>query len=193
MDGVAIRAHHVLLRVSAAPDVRSRDRLSVTTQAGVQGLFGAEFGKGNNRGLAAASFNMRLSRSVAALTTGVLRSLCTRCKALEVRVFVEIRPDVRMAGFADVAADVVRRKRPRWRQKTTGHQCPKQKHVHRISRGKKQGLFKRSLYAAPQQRIKPLTILLLWSSQRPIRNRFVKDLFTILLRRLTKKKPEGSC
>jgi hypothetical protein len=54
-------------------------------------------------------------------------------------------------------------------------------------------LFKRSLYAAPQQRIKPLTILLLWSSQRPIRNRFVKDLFTILLRRLTKKKPEGSC
>ena len=48
---------------------------------------------------------MRSSRAVTALAPGVLGRFLAGSDALEVRILVKFRPDVRMAGLADIAPD----------------------------------------------------------------------------------------
>lgn len=54
---------------------------------------------------------MSLRGTVAALATGALGRLVSHRDAFEMRIFVEVTPDIRMASFADVAAEIVRRLR----------------------------------------------------------------------------------
>ena len=79
----------------------------MATKAGVEDLFGAQLREGDDGGFTAASRDVVLAGSVAALAPGVLRFFLARGDALIMRVFEKRGVDVGMAGAADVAADVI--------------------------------------------------------------------------------------
>ena len=106
VDRVATGARNVVLRMFRSLDVGLRQVLRMTAQAGIQRLLRLHQRKcARDRGLAAARRDVLLCRSMAAFAARLVRRLLARCDALEVRILVEIHPDVGMAGFTDVTAD----------------------------------------------------------------------------------------
>lgn len=65
-----------------------------------------------NGGLTAARGDMSLRGTMAALAACTFGRLVSHRDAFEMRILVEVTPDICMAPFADVAAEIVRR--PRW-------------------------------------------------------------------------------
>ena len=110
VDGVATRAHHIVLGVRGAPDVGAGQRLRVAAQAVIQDLFRFELGESNDGGLSAVGCDVSLPRSMAAFASGMFRRFLASGDALEMRVLKEFRGDVGMAGFAGLAADEAARR-----------------------------------------------------------------------------------
>ena len=108
MDGVAIGADYVLLRVHATADVGPRNSLRMAPETGVQSLFRTDFGERNDGRLAAFGFDVGFSRAVAAFAAGVFRGFGAACDALVVRITEKLVIDRRVARFAGLAADIVR-------------------------------------------------------------------------------------
>ena len=104
MDRVAIGADYVVKGVLGSANVRSADGLGMAAQAIVENFLGREFRKSDDAGFAPARLNVRLAGTMAALAAGALGRFFSGSDALEVRVLVEISPDVGMASAADVAA-----------------------------------------------------------------------------------------
>ena len=69
MDAVATRTNHVSLGVLGAPDIGAGDRLRVAFEALIESLARRLLGEGEDLGLVAAAFNVRLARPVTALAT----------------------------------------------------------------------------------------------------------------------------
>ena len=69
MDAVTTRTNHVGLGVFGAPDIGAGNRLRVAFEALIESLTRRFLGKGEDFGLVAAAFNMRLTRPVTALAT----------------------------------------------------------------------------------------------------------------------------
>jgi hypothetical protein len=105
VNRVAAGANHAIFGVRRVADVRPCQRFAVTAQAIVQNLFRLQLRKGNDGGLSAARFNVRTSGTVAALAPSVLGGLLTGGDALEMRILVELQPDVGMAGLTSVTSD----------------------------------------------------------------------------------------
>jgi hypothetical protein len=87
-----------------SPDVGAAQRFGVAAEAVVQDLFGFQLGKGHNSGFSTARFYVGLARAVAALASGALGRFFSGGDALVMRVLVEVRPNIGMAGPAHVAA-----------------------------------------------------------------------------------------
>src|SRR5215472_17177675 len=71
-----------------------------------------------NRRLAAASRHVGLRRTVAALAPSALGRQIAHRNTLEMRILVEVTPDIGVTGFADVASEIVvhlRGSSRRWR------------------------------------------------------------------------------
>ena len=107
MDGVAVRANNVVFCMRRAPDIRAAQGLAVAPQTIVQNLSGMEHRERNDGGFSATCLHMSASRTVAALAPGVFRRFFAGCDAPVVRILVESRPNVGMAGSADIASDIV--------------------------------------------------------------------------------------
>ena len=105
VNGVAVGANDVVLRVGRPADIGARERLAMTPQASVQHLLFGDLGKRNNRSGCCGAFNVIVSRTMAALAACVFRRFLARNNAFIVRVFVEAVPNVRMTPFACCAAD----------------------------------------------------------------------------------------
>src|SRR4051794_27630113 len=105
MNGVTIRADDVHERMLRTANLRTGKVLRVAGQAIVQDLLRREFRKRDDRTLPSASLHVRLSRSVTALAP-ILRSRIRGNSLFEMRVFVPVHPDVRMAGAARVTSDI---------------------------------------------------------------------------------------
>ena len=105
---MAIRANHVIERVGRALYIRPRQSLIVAAQAIPEHLFRLQLRKSNDRLLIAFALNVRLSRAMTALASRFLRRFLARGDALEMRILIELQPDVRMTGFANIASDVSR-------------------------------------------------------------------------------------
>src|SRR5580704_10145209 len=104
---MAVGADHILLGVGTAADVGARHRLAVATKARIKRFFRAELGECDDGRLAAVRIQMSLARSVAALATGVFFGFLAGSEALEMRVLVERREDVGVAGLTSLASDVI--------------------------------------------------------------------------------------
>ena len=107
MNGVAIGAHDVILRVRTAADIGARERLGMAAQARVQHFPWAQLGKGANGFLPAAGVEVISTGAVATLATRVFGLLLAGGDALEVRIAVERRRNIIVAATAQVAADIV--------------------------------------------------------------------------------------
>ncbi len=75
VNRMAVGAYHVLLRVCAAADVRSRNGLAVAAQAGVQGFVGGQFGESDNGRFPSASLDVGLAWSVAAFAAACFQAI----------------------------------------------------------------------------------------------------------------------
>lgn len=106
VNGVALRANHVILRVSRAANVCTRERVDVASQACIKSLLRRQLREGHDGCPASMCLDMSASWTVAALATCVFRLFCSACNAFEVRIFVKVGPNIGMACFANHAADV---------------------------------------------------------------------------------------
>src|SRR5947209_9224432 len=61
------------------------------------------------RALSAARFHVRFGASVTTFATRALGDFLTAGDAFEVRILIEVQPDVRVTGLTDVTADVLLR------------------------------------------------------------------------------------
>ena len=104
VDRVAIRADHTGCGVGTPADLSPRKVLCMTVEASVQNLLRLSLGESEDRGFAAARLYVSLPRTVATLASCFRRRLVSARNQFVVGVFVEVKPDVRMAGFADRAA-----------------------------------------------------------------------------------------
>ena len=115
---MAVGAHDIALGVLAAADIGAGNGLAVAAEACIQDFFGSQSRKRNgNRGLAASGFYVILAGAMAALAAGVFGLLFARSNALIVWISKKRREYVGMAGAADIAADVIRRRQRGWGQK----------------------------------------------------------------------------
>ena len=109
VDGVATGAGHVVLRVLRTPDIGPAEIAGVTAQAIFQHLFRLhQRERVGDGGLAAAGLYVRFGPAVAALATGPFRRFFAGGDALEVRIFVKIKPDVGVARLAGIAPNETR-------------------------------------------------------------------------------------
>lgn len=76
----------------------------MAAQAGIRGLLRCQRKEGDDGGLSAMCLHVLLTGSVAAFTTRILGRLFSAGHAFEMRVLVELEPDVRMACLADHAS-----------------------------------------------------------------------------------------
>lgn len=125
MHRMAVRTHHIIQRVFAAADVGARHLLGVAIQAGVEDPRRFHHGKSiGDRGSSATGTQMIAARAVAGLASGFLRRGVAQ--QLVVRIAVEVRVDLIVAGAADIAADKVvvgvRRRLRRCRKRQSGPQ-----------------------------------------------------------------------
>src|SRR4051794_40842629 len=110
---MASGADYISLRMTGTVYVCPAEILSMAAKAIVESLLWTEFGEGDDCGLAAACFEMRLSRSMAAFATVILRRAISCRDTFKVRIFIEIQPDIRVTCAADVSTDVTRLRRLR--------------------------------------------------------------------------------
>jgi len=107
VNGVAIRADHVLLGMNAAADVGPRNRLGVAAKAGVQRLFRSDLGERDDGRLAAARFDVSFARSVAALAAGIFWRFGAAGNAFVMRVAEKLGNNQVVTGLTSVAADII--------------------------------------------------------------------------------------
>jgi hypothetical protein len=100
VNRMALRASYVVLGVLRSADVGAGETLLVTAQAGILHLPGVELRKSHNGRLTAMRFDVRFARTVAAFAARIGRRFLTGGNALEMRIPVEVEPDVRMARSA---------------------------------------------------------------------------------------------
>lgn len=100
MNGMAVGADHPRLGMDGLTNIGARKRFAVTSQAGLQRLFGREHGERDNGCLAAVRLHVRFAGTMAALAF-VLN--------LGMRILVKLGPHIRVAGSANIAPDVIRR------------------------------------------------------------------------------------
>lgn len=106
MYGMALRAGHIGQCMAGSPDVGAREITGVAGQTGVDDLRGRHERKSaRDCGFSTASLYVSLSRPVAALAARAFRGFLAGRDALEVGVFIEIQPDVRVTSPAHIAAD----------------------------------------------------------------------------------------
>src|SRR5213076_1145340 len=105
VDRVTARAGDIVERVLRAADIRAAEILRVTSQARLQRLLLRHQREcARNARLAAARFHVLLRRSVAPFTPGALRRFLAGSETLEMRVLIEVQPDIGVTGLARVAA-----------------------------------------------------------------------------------------
>lgn len=132
VDRVAVGADDIRLRVRAPADIGARERLRMATEAGVESLFGPDFGKRDNGRLTAVCFDVGFPRSVAALAAGIFGRLFTAGDALVVRITKELVPNRSVAGLAGFAANVIRGRSNNRQKKGSGNH-PKQLHTFNLA------------------------------------------------------------
>jgi hypothetical protein len=93
--------------MKAAADISARKRLGVATEAGVERFLGSDFGEGDNRRLAASSFDVGLPGSVAAFAAGIFRSFLAAGDAFVMGIAEELVPNSRVTSLAGFAADII--------------------------------------------------------------------------------------
>lgn len=103
VNRVTARADDVVQGVGRTPDVGSGQSFGMAAEALVEGLLGCQDREGDDVRLGWC-LAVGLAGSVAALAAGVLGVLFAGGDALEMRVLVKTKPDVRVTGSADVAA-----------------------------------------------------------------------------------------
>lgn len=108
MDRMTTRTHDVVLCVFGSADFGAIYILGVAVEAVVQDAFGSQFTEGDDGRLTAARFDVGFARTVAALTSCLLRAIGSRRDRLIVWVLVEARPYVRVACLAHCATDILR-------------------------------------------------------------------------------------
>jgi len=91
VDGMAVGANDIGGGVRGAADVGARDLPAMTRQAGVEGLFGLELGKGNDLAFVAFGFDVSLAGAVAAFAAFVFEREFGVVGGLEVRIAEESR------------------------------------------------------------------------------------------------------
>jgi hypothetical protein len=106
VDGVALSTRHIIKRVRRSANVGTRERLGMTSETGVERLFGRELRKSNDRRFATVSFDMVTAGAMAAFTACVFRFFCATGDTLEVGVLIKPGPDIGMAGLAYGAAEI---------------------------------------------------------------------------------------
>lgn len=106
MDRVAAYAGDIGLGVRTSLDLVSIEVLAVAGEAIVESLLGTHLGKGSDGGFAAARLDVSFPRAVAAFATGSLGRRFSRSDRAIVGVPVEVQPNIRVAGLADVRANI---------------------------------------------------------------------------------------
>src|SRR5262245_26053972 len=107
MNRMAASAGNIRERVFGAADLRACKVAGMASKAVIDNLDRLQLRKGDDGRLAAASLDVRTTRTVAALAAGALGRLLTAGDALVVGVFVEVRPDVRVARPANGATNII--------------------------------------------------------------------------------------
>lgn len=98
-------------------------------QAGVERLSRRHQGeRARNGGFASAGCDVITARAMAAFASGLILRFLAGGDGLEVWVFIEVEPDIGVAGFADLAAHelVGRLREHHHRQCKQNEGCPKQ-------------------------------------------------------------------
>ena len=104
MDGMAISADYVAQRVRRSADIGSAQSLCVATETIVQNGLRLKLGEGDDGSLAAASLDVSLTRTMTAFAPCSFRGFLAGSNAPVVGVLIKGKPDVRVAGPANVAA-----------------------------------------------------------------------------------------
>lgn len=105
MNRVAIRAHDTIQRMRGICDVHSRCRLPMAAEACIHLLSRRYRRKGHDLRLIAMALDMRASGPVTAFASGRTGRLVSGSVAQEVRVLVEVSPDVGMTCTTSRASD----------------------------------------------------------------------------------------
>ena len=104
---MAVCADYVSQGVRRAQNISARKSFGVTVQTCIQNLSRRhERKRARDRGLSSAGLDMGRGRAVAALAARALGRQVTRRYALIMRILVEVKPDVGVAGLTFLAADV---------------------------------------------------------------------------------------
>ena len=106
MNGVALNTRYIVQRVGRRVNVGAIEACGMATQAGIEALCCGEHRERNNRRLTSVCLDVSFTRTMAAFASRVLKLLFAARDAFEVRVFVERKPDIRMASLADCTAHV---------------------------------------------------------------------------------------
>jgi len=116
----------------------------VAAEAGVEGFWGAQLGEGDDCRLSAACLDMRLAWAMTALAAGVFRRFPAGGDALVMGISVKSRPDVRVTGFANIAAHIISGQRSRWRKRNENEHRPKRAHALTIPNGVETSLVEKN-------------------------------------------------
>lgn len=106
MDGVTTGTSYFRKSVLRPANFRAREITGMAAKTVFEHLFRFQLGKGNNRCFPAASFYVRFTRSMATLTSGVLRTLVPAGNRLVVRILVEIDENIGVTRPAGITANV---------------------------------------------------------------------------------------
>src|SRR5688572_8545059 len=101
-------AGNVVLRVLRPAYLSASQVFRVAAEARVEDSLWRELAERDDRCLAALRLHVRLAGPMAGLAAGVLGRRRSRCQRLVMRILVEIAPNVRMAGSAHCATDILR-------------------------------------------------------------------------------------
>ena len=104
MDGMAAQTGHAVQGVRGSPDICATQGVVVARKAIIDGLFRRQLGKRDDTYLA-RRFYVLASWPMAAFAPGFLRCLRTLSNTLEVRIFIECRPNVLMTPLAYCTSD----------------------------------------------------------------------------------------
>src|ERR1700737_3188712 len=100
---MAIGTDYVAQRVRRAANIGSAQSFCVATETVVQNGLRLKFGEGDNGSLAAASLDVSLTRTMAAFAPCSFGGFLAGSNAPVVGILIKGRPDVRVAGPANVA------------------------------------------------------------------------------------------
>jgi hypothetical protein len=101
VNGMAVRADNVILRVLRPLDLSTVDVFSVAGEAVVQDTLRRKFAESDDGRFPAARFHVRLPGTVARLAAGFIgRFFAGRNRSI-VGILVKVRPNIRVARFTD--------------------------------------------------------------------------------------------